>query len=363
MNKLTLDIANKKEDFVEFSVPFSGTVTTDGFKTLNFGLDDDYEFLDVPSTISFSSTTVTDSNIEFEIYGLDENYKPISETVSLLNTGTSVVETENEFYRVNLVKRVSEIENLGNIVFVATGTTHVVSVVWANMLQSFFSVHSVPYNYEYYLDNLQVNCASDLGTKIDFDLIVDDESTKTFSVQAPLTYNYELNSPLKIDPKSDIQLKAQSDQYEADVSGVFTFFVKELASHNISYKTISQNSFFKYLEDESLDMNLNDSKILVITTDNIASYIKDGFELPDSDEIVSELPLVYHDELFKTLHTTTINFGRAPISPTDLMITTDKKYFYILYLIKLSSGQKMFVKPVNLVYGSTEYKYTIVGSE
>jgi len=176
-----------------------------------------YTFPASASTMTVASNSSTDNGATVLVSGLDANWNQISETVTIASGGTTTV---NSYLRINSLLLTApasgQTTNVGQITIKVSTTTYGQINVGIGKSQNAW--YSVPANYEFYLDQVEINTSNSYtGTVIiTYNVQATNNVTGvTLSVlQQPFVSIFTITrpNPFKYTQKTDLQfqLKASS---------------------------------------------------------------------------------------------------------------------------------------------------------
>jgi len=176
-----------------------------------------YTFPASASTMTIASGSATDNGATVLVIGLDANWNQISEIVTIATGGTTTV---NSYLRINnlflATPASSQTTNVGQITIKVSTTTYGQINVGIGKSQN--SWYSVPANYDFYLDQVEINTSNSYTSSVIITYNVqatNNVSGVTLSVlQQPFVSIFTITrpNPFKYTQKTDIQfqLKASS---------------------------------------------------------------------------------------------------------------------------------------------------------
>jgi hypothetical protein len=176
-----------------------------------------YTFPASASTMTVASGSATDNGATVLVIGLDANWNQISEIVTIATGGTTTV---NSYLRINnlflATPASGQTTNVGQITIKVSTTTYGQINVGIGKSQN--SWYSVPANYDFYLDQVEINTSNSYTSSVIITYNVqatNNVSGVTLSVlQQPFVSIFTITrpNPFKYTQKTDIQfqLKASS---------------------------------------------------------------------------------------------------------------------------------------------------------
>jgi len=170
-----------------------------------------YQYPSTATTLTVIATNVADSGKEIEIQGLDANYEPLTETITAVTspgtTGTS------EFQRVFRALVVSSNDSTNEEIININGDGKTLARISAEKGQTLMALYTVPANKTAYLKKFQGSVSAQ-NAPGDFSIMVKpfggsfNIKGKFGTAGTPVTYDYSV--PLKLEEKSDIEIRATS---------------------------------------------------------------------------------------------------------------------------------------------------------
>ena len=176
-----------------------------------------YTFPASASTMTVASNSSTDNGATVLVSGLDANWNQISETVTIATGGTTTV---NSYLRINnlflATPASGQTTNVGQITIKVSTTTYGQINVGIGKSQNAW--YSVPANYEFYLDQVEINTSNSYTSSVIVTYNVqatNNVTGVTLSVlQQPFVSIFTITrpNPFKYTQKTDLQfqLKASS---------------------------------------------------------------------------------------------------------------------------------------------------------
>jgi len=176
-----------------------------------------YTFPASASTMTVASNSSTDNGATVLVSGLDANWNQISETVTIATGGTTTV---NSYLRINnlflTAPASGQTTNVGQITIKVSTTTYGQINVGIGKSQNAW--YSVPANYEFYLDQVEINTSNSYTSSVIITYNVqatNNVTGVTLSVlQQPFVSIFTITrpNPFKYTQKTDLQfqLKASS---------------------------------------------------------------------------------------------------------------------------------------------------------
>jgi len=176
-----------------------------------------YAFPASASTMTVASNSSTDNGATVLVVGLDANWNQISETVTIATGGTTTV---NSYLRINnlflATPASGQTTNVGQITIKVSTTTYGQINVGIGKSQNAW--YSVPANYEFYLDQVEINTSNSYTGSVILTYNVqatNNVTGVTLSVlQQPFVSIFTITrpNPFKYTQKTDLQfqLKASS---------------------------------------------------------------------------------------------------------------------------------------------------------
>ena len=124
-----------------------------------------YTFPSSASTITVASGSATDNGATVLVVGLDANWNQIQETVTIATGGTTTV---NSYLRINnlflATPASGQTTNVGQITIKVSTTTYGQINVGVGKSQNAW--YSVPANYEFYLDQVEINTSNSYTSSV-----------------------------------------------------------------------------------------------------------------------------------------------------------------------------------------------------
>ena len=176
-----------------------------------------YTFPSSASTMTVASGSASDNGATVLVVGLDANWNQISETVTIATGGTTTV---NSYLRINnlflATPASGQTTNVGQITIKVSTTTYGQINVGVGKSQNAW--YSVPANYEFYLDQVEINTSNSYTSSVIVTYNVqatNNVTGVTLSVlQQPFVSIFTITrpNPFKYTQKTDLQfqLKASS---------------------------------------------------------------------------------------------------------------------------------------------------------
>jgi len=176
-----------------------------------------YTFPASASTMTVASGSATDNGATVLVVGLDANWNQISETVTIATGGTTTV---NSYLRINnlflTAPASGQTTNVGQITIKVSTTTYGQINVGIGKSQNAW--YSVPANYDFYLDQVEINTSNSYTSSVIVTYNVqatNNVTGVTLSVlQQPFVSIFTITrpNPFKYTQKTDLQfqLKASS---------------------------------------------------------------------------------------------------------------------------------------------------------
>jgi len=176
-----------------------------------------YVFPASASTMTVASNSATDNGATVLVVGLDANWNQIQETVTIATGGTTTV---NSYLRINNLLLTApasgQTTNVGQITIKVSTTTYGQINVGIGKSQNAW--YSVPANYDFYLDQVEINTSNSYTSSVIVTYNVqatNNVTGVTLSVlQQPFVSIFTITrpNPFKYTPKTDLQfqLKASS---------------------------------------------------------------------------------------------------------------------------------------------------------
>jgi len=176
-----------------------------------------YTFPSSASTMTVASGSATDNGATVLVVGLDANWNQIQETVTIATGGTTTV---NSYLRINnlflTAPASGQTTNVGQITIKVSTTTYGQINVGIGKSQNAW--YSVPANYEFYLDQVEINTSNSYTSSVIITYNVqatNNVTGVTLSVlQQPFVSIFTITrpNPFKYTQKTDLQfqLKASS---------------------------------------------------------------------------------------------------------------------------------------------------------
>jgi len=176
-----------------------------------------YTFPSSASTMTVASGSATDNGATVLVVGLDANWNQIQETVTIATGGTTTV---NSYLRINnlflATPASGQTTNVGQITIKVSTTTYGQINVGVGKSQNAW--YSVPANYEFYLDQVEINTSNSYTSSVIVTYNVqatNNVTGVTLSVlQQPFVSIFTITrpNPFKYTQKTDLQfqLKASS---------------------------------------------------------------------------------------------------------------------------------------------------------
>jgi len=174
-----------------------------------------YAFPASASTMTVASNSSTDNGATVLVVGLDANWNQISETVTIATGGTTTV---NSYLRINnlflATPASGQTTNVGQITIKVSTTTYGQINVGIGKTQN--SWYSVPANYEFYLDQVEINTSNSYtgSVIITYNVQATNNVTGvTLSVlQQPFVSIFTITrpNPFKYTQKTDLQFQLKA---------------------------------------------------------------------------------------------------------------------------------------------------------
>ncbi|MEK9694604.1 MAG: hypothetical protein VW270_02510 [Candidatus Poseidoniales archaeon] len=175
--------------------------------------------------IYLASTNSADTSRQIEIQGLDASYNLQTETVTLnASDATTAVATTNTFIRVFRMRNTGSTTCAGNITakYASSGGTTIAQITAGNE-QTLMAIYTVPANHDAYL--LQLEGSSKKNNEITMRLAIrsfggvfrNNHQCSFIGNQ----YLYPYSIPFKIEPKSDIDIRAFAGAAGVSVDATF----------------------------------------------------------------------------------------------------------------------------------------------
>ena len=174
-----------------------------------------YVFPASASTMTVASGSATDNGATVLVIGLDANWNQISETVTIATGGTTTV---NSYLRINSLVLTSpasgQTTNVGQITIKVSTTTYGQINVGIGKSQNAW--YSVPANYDFYLDQVEINTSNSYtsSTIVTYNVVATNNVTgTTLSVlQQPFVSIFTITrpNPFKYTQKYDLQFQLKA---------------------------------------------------------------------------------------------------------------------------------------------------------
>ena len=174
-----------------------------------------YTFPSSASTMTVASGSASDNGATVLVVGLDANWNQISETVTIATGGTTTV---NSYLRINnlflATPASGQITNVGQITIKVSTTTYAQINVGIGKSQNAW--YSVPANYDFYLDQVEINTSNSYtsSTIVTYNVVATNNVTgTTLSVlQQPFVSIFTITrpNPFKYTQKYDLQFQLKA---------------------------------------------------------------------------------------------------------------------------------------------------------
>ena len=174
-----------------------------------------YTFPASASTMVVASGSATDNGATVLVVGLDANWNQISETVTIATGGTTTV---NSYLRINnlflATPASGQTTNVGQITIKVSTTTYAQINVGIGKSQNAW--YSVPANYDFYLDQVEINTSNSYtsSTIVTYNVVATNNVTgTTLSVlQQPFVSIFTITrpNPFKYTQKYDLQFQLKA---------------------------------------------------------------------------------------------------------------------------------------------------------
>ena len=174
-----------------------------------------YAFPASASTMTVASNSSTDNGATVLVVGLDANWNQISETVAIATGGTTTV---NSYLRINnlflATPASGQTTNVGQITIKVSTTTYGQINVGIGKSQNAW--YSVPANYEFYLDQVEINTSNSYTSSVIVTYNVqatNNVTGVTLSVlQQPFVSIFTITrpNPFKYTQKTDLQFQLKA---------------------------------------------------------------------------------------------------------------------------------------------------------
>jgi len=174
-----------------------------------------YAFPASASTMTVASNSSTDNGATVLVVGLDANWNQISETVTIATGGTTTV---NSYLRINnlflATPASGQTTNVGQITIKVSTTTYGQINVGIGKSQNAW--YSVPANYEFYLDQVEINTSNSYTSSVIVTYNVqatNNVTGVTLSVlQQPFVSIFTITrpNPFKYTQKTDLQFQLKA---------------------------------------------------------------------------------------------------------------------------------------------------------
>jgi len=174
-----------------------------------------YTFPSSASTMTVASGSASDNGATVLVVGLDANWNQISETVTIATGGTTTV---NSYLRINnlflATPASGQTTNVGQITIKVSTTTYAQINVGIGKSQNAW--YSVPANYDFYLDQVEINTSNSYtsSTIVTYNVVATNNATgTTLSVlQQPFVSIFTITrpNPFKYTQKYDLQFQLKA---------------------------------------------------------------------------------------------------------------------------------------------------------
>jgi hypothetical protein len=174
-----------------------------------------YTFPSSASTMTVASGSATDNGATVLVVGLDANWNQIQETVTIATGGTTTV---NSYLRINnlflAAPASGQTTNVGQITIKVSTTTYAQMNVGIGKSQNAW--YSVPANYDFYLDQVEINTSNSYtsSTIVTYNVVATNNVTgTTLSVlQQPFVSIFTITrpNPFKYTQKYDLQFQLKA---------------------------------------------------------------------------------------------------------------------------------------------------------
>jgi len=174
-----------------------------------------YTFPSSASTMTVASGSASDNGATVLVVGLDANWNQISETVTIATGGTTTV---NSYLRINnlflATPASGQTTNVGQITIKVSTTTYAQINVGIGKSQNAW--YSVPANYDFYLDQVEINTSNSYtsSTIVTYNVVATNNVTgTTLSVlQQPFVSIFTITrpNPFKYTQKYDLQFQLKA---------------------------------------------------------------------------------------------------------------------------------------------------------
>jgi len=174
-----------------------------------------YVFPTTASTMTVASSSATDNGATVLVIGLDANWNQIQETVTIATGGTTTV---NSYLRINnlflATPASGQTTNVGQITIKVSTTTYGQINVGIGKSQNAW--YSVPANYDFYLDQVEINTSNSYtsSTIVTYNVQATNNVTgTTLSVlQQPFVSIFTITrpNPFKYTQKYDLQFQLKA---------------------------------------------------------------------------------------------------------------------------------------------------------
>jgi len=174
-----------------------------------------YTFPASASTMTVASGSATDNGATVLVVGLDANWNQISETITIATGGTTTV---NSYLRINnlflTAPASGQTTNVGQITIKVSTTTYGQINVGIGKSQNAW--YSVPANYEFYLDQVEINTSNSYTSSVIITYNVqatNNVTGVTLSVlQQPFVSIFTITrpNPFKYTQKTDLQFQLKA---------------------------------------------------------------------------------------------------------------------------------------------------------
>lgn len=177
-------------------------------------------------TVSVPAVAAGDDGISLTIEGLDASYKSQSETLTLSDAGA--VPSTKSFIRI--FRAYTAAPNTGAVTITKSGTT--VAKIQAGKAQTLMAIYTIPANYTGYL--LQGTASCQAGADATGDMFIRYFGQTSFRVGHSFEfggdggqYLYPFQVPIKIPPKSDIDIRATVRSNNARLTAAFDLLLHD----------------------------------------------------------------------------------------------------------------------------------------
>ena len=188
-----------------------------------------YTYISTASTATATSDAAAsaDDGTTVKVFGLDANYDQVEETLTV-GAGAGTVEFQR-IYRAYVVNAAAGITNVGNVNI--TVDSVVAARINATNGQTLMCVYTIPRNYQAFV--MQIDAGAKKNQEHELRMVARSVSNgNAFNTKAYVTmtggfFEKNYHVPIKLPPKTDIELQATASATSA-VAGGFELFLEQL---------------------------------------------------------------------------------------------------------------------------------------